>query len=530
MDVFKLGIVFAQDAAPLPPELHISNGFRLGVFEFVILIILLSFIFKVIKLHYESLEKKQSDQTSSHGADLPQVHSALNKEARGAQAIPAAYAAPKPAAKRNYIWAWLLFGFCCVLSLFCFILMFLPPVYQSLEVSQLGSRSSKSEAITRSGIPEAEAGLHEAPEAIVPEVASVSPKASKPERIQKSEISAVPSLRYDEAPDDFLADVYPSIADCGAPMAIKVYNELSRYLEPEPVAEAEDRSEEEGGKQEGDKPKKVSRKRASQRLVFFVINDELSDQDFLPFLVAFRKKMKSKIENCDLMEVSRDTADTGQVRVSIRTIPNSNGKEDRSMGRLVCEVSYKAVSTEVITNYVERQWLTDMEGFAGKSRGKYLVGHSGHFFASEAQALNEALNSVLDSLGGDEYREGYLRKNGKTYGLVDQLIQKYERPYGDVFRCAVLLQKTETPASERQVTKARRNSNLPNARAISIRSSPPSFEWFVAMLIGMTVVIGTVSNVLTQGYYRTEISRTVIFGVVAGVLFLISVVVMALTN
>ena len=41
-----------------------------------------------------------------------------------------------------------------------------------------------------------------------------------------------------------------------------------------------------------------------------------------------------------------------------------------------------------------------------------------------------------------------------------------------------------------------------------VPTGPPSFEFFLAMIVCLTVVAGFVSNIATQGYYRTKISNT----------------------
>ena len=102
-------------------------------------------------------------------------------------------------------------------------------------------------------------------------------------------------------------------------------------------------------------------------------------------------------------------------------------------------------------------------------------------------------------------------RNVPYYKELDTFLQKYERPYGDVYRYAILAEVNDTrlPAS----VPAHGHAEAGYTRFSVKQWSRPSFEWCIALLVGLTVFVGTISNVLTQGYYRSEISNW-IFGLV----------------
>ena len=124
--------------------------------------------------------------------------------------------------------------------------------------------------------------------------------------------------------------------------------------------------------------------------------------------------------------------------------------------------------------------------------------------------------------------------------MLDSFTQTFERPYGDVYRDAVLVavDKRFTVPKTMSDSEAKRFvinmveevdsghadfsyprevagplSVMQRALPITRKWSRPSFEWCIALLVGLTIVVGTISNVLTQGYYRSEISNYV-FGLV----------------
>ena len=194
---------------------------------------------------------------------------------------------------------------------------------------------------------------------------------------------------------------------------------------------------------------------------------------------------------------------------------------EKFTGVVVCKVRGIDSSTEVAINCTEKLWLSDFESFAGRGDRleDFSVGRSDEFLPNASQAQQTAIKNVT---AGRQYSTNkgmrYL-VNGRPYKLSDRLLQKYERPYGDVYRCAVLLEADKETVSF---------ASVPVGAQAKAKMRAPSFEWFVALLIGLTLVIGTISNVLTQGYCHAEISNSVSAMVVLGVFVLFLIVIVSL--
>jgi len=465
----------------------------MGVFEFVLAIIFMSFVFKTINLRYES---QKNNQTNGEAYSLG-VSSAMERKEQ-----PSKRAAQKSAGT-SPPWRFLFFAACCLIPMAFFF---------------LASLSDRIQPVP--AMPEmAEAPWSPEGPAPAPVVVPVPIDANSATRLTQPE----------EAPDEFLADVYPSIVDCAAPLAIKVYNEISDRLPTRASPEAEDS----GDEKDEDNENKIAEKETVEPTEFYITNDftngGLSEQDYVPFVIAFRKKIEAKVENSSVKDVTDQGMNDflGSPKSAYRILVSevqkfANGEIDHTAGRVVCRVRAKDLSTEVITPYVRKLWLTDFKAYSKQNPDrKFAVGRDDGFSPNLSQAREQAIRNALVGSTVD-------------YRLIDEVCQKYERPYGDVFRCSVLLELDES----RQVTITHPVNVNHNTNAV--RSQPtllsslfdcdwkPSFEWSIALLIGLTVIIGTISNALTQGYYRTEISGSVLVMVALGFCLLIAIIVSAI--
>ena len=512
MGIFEFTTVIAQDAgAPL----HVnSDSFpNIGVFTFVLAIIFMSFVFKVIKLHYESRENNHAKGAASGADNALGANAAVSREKYVAAVKDAAQRPAGKSGSASFLRGLLIFVACCFVVLTILSTLF----FVSFSDRTVTHQTSITEEIRRPT-------PLEAPIVITPEAVPFPP----------NENSATRLMQPHEAPDDFIADVYPSVVDCAAPLAIKVYNEVSDRLPAVSPPEAEDFSDE----KDEDNQNKIAEKETPEPTVFYIINNDLSKQDYIPFVVAFRKKIQAKIKNSSVEDVNTRSLTSLKkpksyyfiyvdlIQKVIKGLPN------HTAGQVVCRVRAKDLSTEVIAQYVQKLWFTDYEAFSKKNPDRqFVIGRDDGFFPDQSQARQQALKNAgvgatVDSVAGTRYAI-----NGRMFQLIDEVCQKYERSYGDVFRCSVLLERDRdkhaamvnvNPAATNNFNTA--GSQQSSVAALSGRGWKPSFEWSIALLIGLTVVIGTISNALTQGYYRTEISRSTMFFVLAGFSVLLLIV------
>lgn len=498
MGILKCFAVLAQEASPAivngvgASEAgsvsvgHASPGFNIGVFEFVIVIVFLSFLLKVVTLHYASRAEKHANQAASP----PKVHTA----------------APNP------LWQFAFVGGCVFLG-FVGLAMAFFLLGQPRMVIQNRPQTRQSNLLE---------AMPEAPQGFANNIGPVSPHARHIVNAENGNQDQ-PILEQSEIPDDFLADRYPSIADCGAPLAIKTYDEIVARWSGSPAA-----SKDGSGKTVGADSDQAADEVLAGPITILMCNAGLSDQDYLPLVAAFTQKLEAKIKQVtvkDMPNVITDSIPLADSNFHVLVASNSSYVGCTLRGK---DSMKKDFVKNLDVKYDEKLWVTDLDAYAAKYPGPiYIVGRSDDFFASEKVATERAVEAITDSTVESHAREIYEKrfmKNGRIFQIADLYHQKYKRPYGDVFRCAVLLQSHNIIA--RNVTRGNTGAQKSLGLSPFNRGWTPSFEWFIALLIGLTVVVGIISNVLTQGYYRTEISRAVVICVVGGFLILVSIVLM----
>ncbi len=487
----------------------------MGVFEFVIVIVFFSFVFKVVKLHYESQGNNSSNGTAEGPANALGNNAELNRGRRGDAVKHSAQVTSTKSGPAKLLWRFLFPAACCLAGVFFFYWSSGTVVYEppSNELSGIQRHHEAPAALTPEAVPEV-------PEGVPAELAPTPPKAHSNAASEMSNPQKMTPREKD--PDGFVADLYPSIADCGGPMAVKIYNEISGKI-------AGASGEKALGNGELEDPSVDADTGFNQ---FYLVNEELSDSDYIPFLIAFRKQMQSKLKECLVKDFTEEKSQDllpppRQFLVVVGRLQNKDGgKAKLSSGTLVCKLQGGELAAEFLINFIEKEWVNDFDAFAAQHPdGTFTVGHGEEFLPDESQAMKIALDSV--GAKGNWETDKRLWIGNRAYDLTDSFRQKYERPYGDVFRYSVLLEPAEG------VGLMLLNPDGPPKTEIvgdTLLASvfncgwKPSFEWSVALLIGLTVVIGTISNVLTRGYYRTEISSSVVVMVVLGFCLLIAII------
>ena len=340
----------------------------------------------------------------------------------------------------------------------------------------------------------------------------------------------------DEDPDSFVADLYPGVVQCGAPMAYLISDAITEILQKKelsdvlPEAEASD---------------EVTAEKPEQKTIVRIElkNENLSKQDYADVTRRFKKQMKKLMPDLEFVDEAAEGSDDEKIqsfKLTFRSI-------DTSLGKLIGEISTADITRRYGVDFIPKLWLTDLAKWKSFNRGRqYIIGRCESFEASPEEARSKAILDAKQQL--ETLWPGVTNRNGpddpKFYDHVDSFPQKYSRSYGDVFRQSVLFELRNVsingqtwgtggrvaamPADSRATisgtpittAEAAREAIEGRAAAEAIprnrrHRSSLSLEWFVAMLVVATVVLGTLSNVFTQGYYRSEISASVI-----GLLFL----------
>ena len=171
------------------------------------------------------------------------------------------------------------------------------------------------------------------------------------------------------------------------------------------------------------------------------------------------------------------------------------------------------------SDFIDKPWVIDPDKYIAKNYTKPLVvGYSQRL----ARSATEATIFALSNAG----RQG---RNAPSQiapnQIVDRFVQKISFPYGELWQESILVNQsipptddgiTVSPASRAFTAAASKNGNHAKrqgreAGETSIHGFTP-LHGLILTTIGL-IGIGWISNLLTQGYYRQNITHTVITGV-----------------
>ncbi len=177
-----------------------------------------------------------------------------------------------------------------------------------------------------------------------------------------------------------------------------------------------------------------------------------------------------------------------------RRIASWDRNQFMSSGELQCEAITTLGRAEVAINYTEQPWVEAFDRFASERPGKrFIAGYSSSLASSENDAWREAMQNANEKL----QRGGRTRFSLPQNRACDRFAQKLSRPYGDVWRVAILFD-----LSSPQVANMVFASDLAKSNQ-QLRMVSATFG--IGFLFALTAVLCVLLNWLTLGYYRNQV-------------------------
>lgn len=213
---------------------------------------------------------------------------------------------------------------------------------------------------------------------------------------------------------------------------------------------------------------------------------------------------------------------TVEIELGLKAVASTtaawDANEKSETGTLSCAVHSIQGSRSISVDYIEKPWIEQLDQFSnGYPSRAFAVGVSPTLCESPEAANRSAIESL-------KAIETHAAINGVRVGtpvdeslVIDRFVQKLERPYGDVWREAVLVDY-KSPQAE-----AIRTRMLAHLQAETQRyRAQASQSWFHGLILiavfGATAVVGMVLNLVTEGYFRGKIAATVVAFAVAAFL------------
>lgn len=297
--------------------------------------------------------------------------------------------------------------------------------------------------------------------------------------------------------NEFSASVYPDLVDCAEPLARQL-REILSDCKPESNAD----------EAEGKNATFVCDLSADPSL------GELSTNFLDRFTTQLRKdhpevqfqfhhdSIEDTLES-DSPSDETNSDQTCHARLNISTELDSpspslpwNNELSAQQGKVICRLQNDDASVSFETRFLNKPWVFHFDRFVSEHPGRhYVVGYSQKLASSEGDARRMAMDSAQSQVRIAAGRGVPLTISDRH--VVDRFAQKLSRPYGDVWRQAVLVD-VSGDAMQRTASVAVRRRDQ--------HQEQESRVLFVfALFVGLTIAVCLIANALTQGYYRNHL-------------------------
>jgi len=298
---------------------------------------------------------------------------------------------------------------------------------------------------------------------------------------------------------DFNASLYASIGECGEPLARSV----AERIESESWI-----AKEENGNFEAKVFLITSTKLArSSFSVSEQIISEQYDASVNAFIEAIRKRypLSQVIVSDDDSKLADPTKVKENSRISLELSLSLAGSKQAEWGSRAQEqhghVSCIAQSAKKkVTGqkqFVDKPWVSGFDQVVSQYPEKqYVVGYSEQLASTEVEARESAMRNAQSQvrIGVGNGSRAWLDESH----VVDRFAQKLSRPYGDVWREAVLVDLTGQAMHGTAVASIAQVAHVQRARL--------SVTFTGILLLLATLVVCFLANILTQGYYRGPVN------------------------
>ena len=183
-------------------------------------------------------------------------------------------------------------------------------------------------------------------------------------------------------------------------------------------------------------------------------------------------------------------------------------------GTLSCIITSDQGSRSIRADYIEKPWVEQQDQFfSAYPARRFAVGSSTTLCESVQAARRSAMQSLQDIELSALWNGRKLNVVINDSLIIDRFLQKLERPYGTVWREAILVDLNGRKAESliaRTIDQVRTHTQSERESRSSTR-----FNIFVLIAVfAVTAMAGTVLNWITEGYFRGKITLVVIIFVI----------------
>lgn len=266
--------------------------------------------------------------------------------------------------------------------------------------------------------------------------------------------------------------------------------------------------------------------------VILTLEKSISDECRFAFQEALNKQLPKAKLTTNLGNTTEETEEVeseGQtgvqppgVRLTLEVEDSSthpaawNGMGQFETGHLTCTMFVQDQPTKRISVlFDEKPWVDRWDEFVSKHpHHQYAVCTSSDLRNTADSASQSAMHNLLEielDAGAVYGQKIWVQANQSL--IVDRFAQKLTRPYGDVWREALLVDLQGSEAESLKTTARTNHYRM----ALERRSVEHQTWWQCLLLVAVfaaVAIIGMVLNLITEGYFRGRIVGTVAVGAV----------------
>ena len=297
---------------------------------------------------------------------------------------------------------------------------------------------------------------------------------------------------------EFQANLYPGMKECMAPLARKIGDAVENEGMP-PTGDADQENE---------------------KVVFTVfVDDSLgseSGQCYDQFVDALAERFpdvqlsagdadqrapSTKPKKHELFLSLSASVQSG--KIALPPVVTSNRRVFHSLpsssGKVKCQAVGSDRKANATATFIQKTWVNQFDQLVSAIPQKqFVVGYSQELSSSEPLARQSAMENAQSQIRVHANTHGGINTLIDVTHVVDRFAQKLTRPYGDVWREAVLIDVTGE-AMQGTIAAA-------EARAARDRGIKKGGALLAVLLLLAIIAVCFIGNAVTQGYYRRPLN------------------------
>ena len=298
---------------------------------------------------------------------------------------------------------------------------------------------------------------------------------------------------------DFQANLYPGLSECMEPLARKIGDAVENEGMV-PMADSDQEGEKFVFAVFADGVLKSDRPECLDQFID-ALAERFPDAEFLTSETN-HGALSTKPKKHELILSLSASVESG-APIKLAPIVTANSRVFHSLRNSSGNVKCQAIGSDRKANatvaFIEKSWVNQFDSLVSElPKKQFVVGYSQELSSSEPLARQSAMENAQSQIRVHADTHGGINTLIDESHVADRFAQKLTRPYGDVWREAVLIDVTGEAM--------RGTIDIAQARAARVSSIKKGGALLAVLLLLAIIAVCFIGNAVTQGYYRRPLS------------------------